>query len=256
MERSSMSLRVLDLFSCVGAHKVGFSNAGSFRTVGFVECNALRRQILAARFPGVPVHDDVRSYQAQPGAADIIIGGPPCQQTSVASAIHGYRSGDSLWADMLRIGLDVGAEWFVVEQPPGNKKWEAQVAADLSRAGYHSAKLEFGACDVGAPYPRRRVFILASPSLPRLEIAWKAGPSAIERVKRAANARGAWSPDKLRTLRVDAQSAGEMDRSVSRLRKERIEALGDSNPRRWPRSSVIASSPPCPYPNYRQPNNE
>jgi len=223
-------LRVLDLFSCVGNHRIGFENAGTFETVAHVEKSPFRRQILAKRFPGTPLHEDVRSYQGKHGEADIIVGGPPCQRTSVASAIHGYRSGDSLWPDMLRIGLDMGAEWFVVEQPPGNKIWEAEVADDLSRAGFHSARLEFGACDVGAPYPRRRVFILACPSLSRLEIAWQAGPSAIERVKRAADARGAWNPDKLGTLRVDAQSAGEMDRSRSRLRRERIEALGDSNP--------------------------
>ena len=131
---------------------------------------------------------------------------------------------------MLRVGLDAGAEWIVVEQPPGNAAWEAKVSADLSGSGFHVARLEFGACDVGAPYLRRRVYLVACTSLPRLEIAWQAGPRAIEETKRAANARGAWNPDKLASLPVDAQSAGEMGRANSRARRERIEALGDSNP--------------------------
>ena len=222
-------MRVLDLFSCLGCHAVGFARAGFPVPVAMVERNAYRRLVLAARFPGVLLHDDVKTFQ--PPAADVVFGGPPCQETSVAAAIHGRRSGASLWSEMFRIGLDAGAEWFVVEQPPGNKAWEAQVFEDLSGVGLHTARLEFGACDIGAPYIRRRVYILASPSLSRLEVAWSEGPRAIERVARSANARGAWSPDKLGALRVDAISAGEMDRGErSRERRERIEALGDSNP--------------------------
>lgn len=222
-------LRVLDLFSCVGCHAIGFSRAGVGAPAVMVERSAYRRGVLARRFPDVPLHDDVRTFKPPP--ADLVFGGPPCQETSVAAAIHGRRSGASLWVEMLRIGLDAGAEWFVVEQPPGHAAWEAQVCRDLSDAGFHSARLEFGACDVGAPYIRRRVYILACASLPRLAVAWAAGPRAIECVARAANARGAWNADKLGALRVDAVSAGEMDRGErSRQRKERIEALGDSNP--------------------------
>ncbi|WP_157914211.1 DNA cytosine methyltransferase [Methylorubrum populi] len=220
---------MLDLFSCIGCHAIGFHRAG-FQTAAFVEANPVRRDVLARRFPGIPIHDDVRTYAGQRGEADIIVGGPPCQGTSVAAAVHGYRTGTTLWPDMLRICLDVRPEWVVVEQPPGNARWEADVAGDLAGAGYHTARLEFEARNVGAPFERRRVFILASSSLPRLEIAWSAGPSEIERVARAADARGAWNPSVLRALRVDARSAGEMERSESRLRRERIEALGDSNP--------------------------
>jgi site-specific DNA-cytosine methylase len=127
---------------------------------------------------------------------------------------------------MLGLGIGSCAEWIVVEQPPGNAAWEAQVSDDLSRSGYHVSRSEFGACDVGAPYLRRRVFLVACTSLPRLEIAWRSIPSEIECVKRAADARGDWSPDQLATLPVDAWSAGESGRE----RRERIEALGDSNP--------------------------
>lgn len=225
-----MSMRVLDLFACIGCHAIGFSRVPGFATTRFIEANPVRRAILARHFPVIPQHDDVRTYTGRGGEADIVIGGPPCQATSVAAAVHGYRSGVSLWPDMLRICLDVRPEWVVVEQPPGNAEWEADVARDLAHSGWHSARLEFEARNVGTPYERRRVFILACTSLPRLAVAWQAGPSEIERVARAADARGAWDPSVLRSLRVDARSAGEMERSESRLRTERIEALGDSNP--------------------------
>ena len=218
----------LDLFSCIGCHALGFQRAG-IETVAMCESNPARRAVLWQRFPGVFIDHDVRSFEPRP-PVQVVVGGPPCQQTSVAAAIHGKRSGRSLWHHMLRIGLDVGAEWIVVEQPPGHAAWEAEVAGDLSRAGRHVARIEFGACDVGAPYLRRRVFLVACPSLPRLEVAWSAVPSAIESVKRAADARGDWDPDQLGTLRVDARSAGEMEPKRSYGRKARITALGDSNP--------------------------
>lgn len=219
----------LDLFSCLGCHAIGFERAG-IQTVAMCEIDPWRRQQLAARFPETPLHADVRSLRDFP-RCDIVIGGPPCQRTSVAAAIHDHRDGASLWPYMLHIGLCAGAEWIVVEQPPGNAAWETEVACSLSSAGRHVARFEFGAGDLGAPYLRRRVFLVASPSLPRLEVARDALPRAIDSVKRAADARGDWNPDQLAAIPVDARAAGEFDQGpASRERRARIEALGDSNP--------------------------
>jgi len=216
-------MRVLDVFSCIGFHALGLQRAGDFQTVAFCESNERRRKELSRLHPETPIYDDIRTMPAVD--ADVIFGGPPCQRTSVAAAIHGYRDGVSLWPFMLSAGLNAGAEWFVVEQPPGNSAWEAEVTRQLRHAGRHVARFEFGAEDVGAPYPRRRVYILACPSLPRLEVAWKAGPSAIDRAKRAAAARGDWDPSSIPTFDLDAWRAEDVHE-----RRERIEALGDSNP--------------------------
>jgi site-specific DNA-cytosine methylase len=187
------------------------------------ESNAWRRSRLSRQFPTVRIFDDVRTIM--PPYADVCFGGPPCQATSVAAAIHGYRSGESLWGEMFRAGIAAGCEWFVVEQPPGNAAWEAEVAGDLSRSGRHVAVVEFGANDVGAPYLRRRRYLVASPSLSRLEVAWRSIPQAIDRAKRAANARGDWDPSAIPPFGVDTWRSERVDD-----RKQRIEALGDSNP--------------------------
>lgn len=217
-------MKVTDIFSDVGCHAIGLLRAGPFKIEALVERDAHRQSVLKSRFPDVPVYGDVKEFK--PAPTDVLFGGPPCQETSVAAAVHSKRSGQSLWGEMLRVGLDSRTKWFVVEQPPGNKAWEAEVFDDLSRIGFHSARLEFGACDVGAPYIRRRVFILACASLSRLEIAWQAGPSAIDQVKRAADARGTWSPDKLKSIRVVDRAPHKLDPD----RQARIEALGDANP--------------------------
>lgn len=216
-------MRVLDVFSCIGFHAAGLQRAGEFEIVGLCEANPRRRAELARLHPETPIHDDIRTMPAI--RADIIFGGPPCQQTSVAAAIHGKRTGHSLWPYMLCAGLNAGVEWFVVEQPPGNKAWETEVAHHLSRTGFHVARFEFGASDVGAPYPRRRVYLIACASLPRLEVAWGAGPSAIDRAKRSAIARGDWDPDSILPFDMDSWRTEDVHE-----RRERIEALGDSNP--------------------------
>lgn len=216
-------IRVLDVFSCIGFHAIGLERAGPFDVVAMCEANPRRRAELARLHPRTPIYDDIRTMP--PVAADVCFGGPPCQETSVAAAIHGYRNGNSLWLYMLEIGLRSGVEWFVVEQPTGAAEWEAKVSHDLSFAGFHVSRFEFGAHDVGAPYPRRRVYLIACTCLPRLEVAWKAGPSAIERAKRAAASRGDWDPSSIPSFDLDTWRSEDVHE-----RRERIEALGDSNP--------------------------
>jgi site-specific DNA-cytosine methylase len=216
-------VKSLDLFSCIGCHAIGFERAG-IETAAFCEVNPFRRAALAARFPGVKIYDDIRTIVTH-YPVDIVIGGPPCQETSVAAAIHGYRTNESLWPYMLYAGLCSHAKWIVVEQPPGNAIWESQVTSGLSSAGRHVAKFEFGARDVGAPYLRRRVFLVACASLQRLEIARQSLPRAIDETKRAADARGDWDADQLATLPVDARAAGEFDRGSAARLSQHVAAI-------------------------------
>lgn len=215
-------MKVLDLFSCVGCHATGMIAAGH-EVVALCESNEWRQEILRNEFQGIPIYDDVKTIKAP--RADVTFGGPPCQNTSVGAAVHGRRTGASLWSYMLEAGIAARSKWFVVEQPPGNKEWEGKVSADLCDAGFHVAIFEFGAHDVGAPYTRRRRYITACTSLSRLQVARAAIPSAIKESKRAAAARGYWHPTSIPAFGVDAWRA---ERPYER--RQAIEALGDSNP--------------------------
>lgn len=216
-------MNVLDLFSCIGGHAIGLGSIG-MRTVQFVELDAQRRALIEQRFPGVPVHDDVRTFTGVLGSADVVVGGPPCQGTSVGAAIHGKRSGESLWPEMRRIAGAVAPEWIVVEQPPGHANWEAKVRDDLGADGFHTARIEFGANDCGAPHIRRRVFILANRCLSRLALAWQAVPSEVAKASRSAAAGNSWIAGPPRTLRVADGVSQWLDRNAA------VEAIGDSNP--------------------------
>jgi site-specific DNA-cytosine methylase len=216
-----MSGTVIDLFSCVGGHALGYTREG-YKPVLFVEKNKHRQKVLAKQFPGIPVCDRIERVEWAHG--DVLIGGPPCQATSVAAAIHGKRTGESLWSEMRRVMYVSSYEWGIIEQPPGNKAWEAQVQRDLEADGRAVKWITITAKELGYPYIRRRRFAIACRDVQRLESAWASISSQIEALKRTASARRTWLLTIPRIMRMaDGHSRG-MDR------RERIEAIGDSNP--------------------------
>ena len=76
---------MLDTFAGIG----GFSYAatklvGGYRTTQFIEIDPFCQKILKKHFPFTPIHDDIRTFTAIPGQYDVICGGFPCQDISVA----------------------------------------------------------------------------------------------------------------------------------------------------------------------------
>jgi site-specific DNA-cytosine methylase len=223
-------MKVRHLFSGGGNDAWGFRKAG-MSIVDMAEARPERRELLRQMYPEAKIYDDVRSMDER--SIDLVAGGPPCQRTSVASAIFGKRTGETLWPAMFQHCLD--AKWVVVEQPPGNKAWEAQVKTDLEGSGFHARRLEYAASDLGAPHIRRRVFILAHRDLSRLEIAWRSVPSEIERFAGGGVAGNPWLAYPPGGLRVADGLAGTPRTAGAR---DAIEMLGDGIP--WPMTYVLA----------------
>jgi hypothetical protein len=144
--------------------------------------------------------------------------------------IHGNRTGESLWPYMLRIGLNAGAEWFVVEQPPGNAAWEAEVADDLSELAATSPDLSSALATLV-----RRIFAGECSWLPAPACRdWRSPGSRSH--ERLTKPRGQQMPEVIGT-RISSQLYQWMlglpvssTRPRQPSRRERIEALGDSNP--------------------------
>lgn len=187
------ALRVVSLFSGIGGLDLGLERAG-MRTVGFCEKDAFAREVLRKHWPTVPQHGDVTTMKGDEfGDFDVLAGGPPCQRTSLAAAIQGKRTGETMWPWMLGIGERQRPAWWVIEQPPGNKEWEATVAGDLARVGYHYTRLELSAGGSGAPHLRRRVFFVAHALRERCEeVARLAGSPEIAAQPWPAPPRGTW----------------------------------------------------------------
>jgi DNA (cytosine-5)-methyltransferase 1 len=160
-------VRLLDLFAGIG----GFSLAAhwmGWETVAFVEKEPFCQKVLAKNFPGVPIYDDVRTFPGESfrGRCDIITGGFPCQDISIAgkhTGIAGERS--ALWSELCRIIGEVRPRYAIVENVGallGRGMWK--VLGDLSAIGYDAEWDTFYGYQVGLPHSRRRVFIVAYPS--------------------------------------------------------------------------------------------
>ena len=99
-----MTLTYGSLFSGVGGMDLGFDRAGMV-CKWQVEIDPYARRVLAKHWPEVRRHDDVRTWpKPDTERVDIIAGGFPCQDVSIAGkreGITGDRSG--LYAEVLRI---------------------------------------------------------------------------------------------------------------------------------------------------------
>jgi len=101
--RENRKLRVLSLFASIGGFDLGLERTGGFETVAFCEIEPFCRRVLAKHWPEVPCYEDVRTLTAERLAADgiavdVICGGFPCQDISLAGSgagLAGERCG--LW---------------------------------------------------------------------------------------------------------------------------------------------------------------
>jgi len=158
-------LYVGSLFSGAGlgdiaAEAIGLSHAW------FCECDPFARAILARRWPCIPIFQDVRDihgYNVKP--VDIIIGGFPCQDISVAGAgagLAGKRSG--LWFEYARIIRELRPRYAVVENVKALLgRGLDRVLGDLAEIGYDAEWDVFPAAAFGAPHLRERLILVAYP---------------------------------------------------------------------------------------------
>ena len=213
----------IDLFSGIGGFALAAQWAG-FKTEVFCEKDEFCQRVLRKHWPDVPIVPSVEDFKGEQyhpermgqHGVTLITGGPPCQGTSVAAAIQGKRTGETLWPEMERVCREVFPDWIIIEQPPGNKKWESEVAASLEKIGYHSARFERQASDCGAPHPRRRMFIVANSSCQRLiTLAGVRGTHKAEKAAWPSPPRGAWRSTRTGDSGVDDGVSNWVDRLKS-----------------------------------------
>lgn len=160
-------LRVLDLFSGIGGFSLGLERTGGFKTVAFCEIDPKARLVLRHHWPEVPIYNDVKEItKEQVGPVDVVCGGFPCQDISVAgkgAGLSGERSG--LWYEMLRIVEDTRPKWLIAENVAVlRKRGLDKCLAGLAEIGYDAEWHVISASAVGLSHIRERVWIVAHPS--------------------------------------------------------------------------------------------
>lgn len=155
-------MNVLDLFSGIGGFSLGLERAG-MRTVAFCEIDPFCRRVLEKHWPNVPIHADVRKLATDQLRVDVICGGFPCQDISIAgdrAGLSGQRSG--LWSEMRRCIGDIRPRFVIVENTTGLLNLGmGDVLGDLASLGYDAVWHCIPASAVGAIHPRDRVWIIA-----------------------------------------------------------------------------------------------
>jgi DNA (cytosine-5)-methyltransferase 1 len=154
------------LFSGIGGFDLAFRRAG-MECPWQVEIDSKCQDILRRNLPGSEIYSDVRSvgkHNLKP--VDLICGGFPCQDLSVAGrreGLAGERSG--LWFEFHRIIAELRPEWVVIENVPGLLSSNggadfAVILQGLVECGYGVCWRVLDAQYFGVAQRRRRVFIV------------------------------------------------------------------------------------------------
>lgn len=162
-------MNYVSLFSGIGGFDLGFDRAG-MTCAAQVERDTAAAGVLARHWPDVARFDDVCTFGKDSinGSVDLICGGFPCQDLSVAgprSGLAGERSG--LWFEFARIVGELRPQWVVIENVPGllssnGGRDFAVILHGLGQFGYLSAWRILDAQYFGVAQRRRRVFVVAS----------------------------------------------------------------------------------------------
>lgn len=165
-------LRVLDLFSGLGAFTLGLQRTRGFVTKAFCEIDPHARRILASKWPKTRIYGDVRTLTAARLADDginginVICGGFPCQDASVANTAGqgtlGERTG--LFSEIVRLARELGVELIIMENVTNllNRGF-GDVLGALAEIGFDAEWDCLSARELGFDHERERLFIVAYP---------------------------------------------------------------------------------------------
>jgi DNA (cytosine-5)-methyltransferase 1 len=162
-------LEVVGLFAGVGGLELGFSRAGH-TTTALCEFDQAASTVLRAHFPGVRVHDDVRTFRL-PDRIGALTAGFPCTDLSQA----GRTAGITGEASGLIAGVLDAIEckrryrrprWLVIENVPfllrlGRGAGIRYLTDRISDLGYRWAYRIIDTRAFGIPQRRRRVILVA-----------------------------------------------------------------------------------------------
>lgn len=191
-----MKPTVGSLFAGIGGFDLGFERAG-FEVKWQVEIDPWCRKVLAKNFPNAARYEDVRTVGAHNlSRVDVIAGGFPCQDISLAGTGAGIADGtrSGLWSEFSRTICELRPRFVLVENVSALLgRGMGRVLGDLAAVGYDAEWEIVSAADAGAPHLRERVWIVAYPSIPGLP---EPEPSALlatrGREKRGATSKCSW----------------------------------------------------------------
>lgn len=158
-------LTVGSLFSGIGGLERGLERTGAFKTAWNCEIEAYPSAVLKKHWPDVPNLGDITKVDwNEVERTDVVCGGFPCQDISVAGKGKGILAGEKsrLWSEFARCLRALRPRYALVENVPmlaNRGLW--LVLADLAEIGYNAEWKIVSAAECGALHRRERLFIIA-----------------------------------------------------------------------------------------------
>lgn len=186
-------MKIGSLFSGYGGLDIAVSAVTGAEVVWHCEWDDGPSKILEHKFPGIPNFHDVSKVDwTQVEPVDILTGGFPCQDVSLAGQRKGLTSEtrSGLWSEFAKAIEILKPKMVVIENVRGllsaNADGEMEpcawclgdtdsqphlralgaVLGDLADLGFDAEWCGVRAADVGAPHSRFRIFIVAIPVAP------------------------------------------------------------------------------------------
>ena len=187
-------MRYLSLFSGIEAATCAWRPLG-WEAVAFAEIDKFASAVLSHHYPDVPNLGDLTRIQDEDiqtlGPIDLVVGGFPCQDVSVAGKRKGFKNEDGsptrsgLFFDAMRLVRAANPRWLLIENVPGLYSSNGGrdfasvvgeilgVSFDVPQGGWRSSgvaagprgRVEWATLDAqffGLAQRRKRVFLVAN----------------------------------------------------------------------------------------------
>lgn len=171
---TGLGLVAADIFCGAGGMSEGFRASG-YDVAFALDFDADSCDTYAANHPDTDVAYEhilglsVRSLAQRIGDADVIVGGPSCQNFSTHGRSTGWHDKDDernkLWRHLAHVVRAVEPKAFLLENVPGltyykNDQLGGTIIRRFEKLGYEVHRAILLAADYGVPQLRRRVFVV------------------------------------------------------------------------------------------------
>lgn len=176
-------LTVGSLFSGIGGIELGLERTNGFKTIWNCELDEYASKVLKKHWANVPNLGDITQVNwSEVEKPDLICGGFPCQDISIAGKGVGLEKGkrSGLWKEFAKAVRILRPEFALVENVSMLVHRGLDVVLrDLAEAGYDAEWFTLRASDVGAPHKRERIFIVAHFDEFRRGMGWGNGRESV-----------------------------------------------------------------------------
>ena len=143
-------MKVVDLFCGAGGFSLGFEVLDEFEVIYAVDNDPKPLETYRHNFPDTEVvEEDVRNVEEVPDA-DVVVGGPPCPDFSLANKNRDPEAGMELVYEFLRLKNTADPDYWIMENVP-------QVTNHITRRDFPRKKV-YNCANYGVPQKRKRCF--------------------------------------------------------------------------------------------------